>query len=502
MSLLALPAARGASLPRWLPLVAVLLLAVAMRFVTVANTDVSWGLTMAEKWLDGARLYIDVIEVNPPATVFVYVLPVVLARLFGVRPELTMAALVFLAIGISLWLSARILRKSRVIGGDEQGVALAVVAAALAVLPGQTFGEREHIALILFLPCLSVAAARAAGASPGAAMTIVAGVAGGVLAIIKPHFAAAIVCTAAAAAWSARSWRPLLAVEHWIAAVLLAAYAAFVAVVYPQFFSEMMPLLMAVYIPVKASWARLIVFFATPIWVAALGLVAWLKGRAALRAPFSLLLAASAGFSVSYYVQQKGWPYHSYPMLALALIALAFAFIERWHRGANDGASAARLATATIGALLAGATYLWMNFAVDCSALAAPIRALKPHPKMLALTADLAYGHPLVRQVDGTWVSRVSAEWITAGVMLRRLNEMLDPATDARLEAYMRRDRAMLTEDIVRNRPDVIVVQPMQGLDWLAWTKADPALAAALAAYRLYATVEGVRILARAGAEK
>ncbi len=502
MSLIAIPAARRLALPRWLPLAAVLVVGLGLRAVTVANTDVSWGLTMAEKWLAGARLYIDLIEVNPPATVFLYVPPVLLGRATGLAPETMVDALVFAAIGLSLWLSVRNLRRGNIIDASQQWPLAAIVAAALAILPAQTFGEREHIALILFLPWLSVAAVRANGVSPEPAMIFVAGIAAGSVAIIKPHFAAAIVATAAAAAWSARTWRPLFAFENWLAAVLLAAYVAFVAFAYPQFFSDMMPLLAAVYIPVKASFAKLIVFFATPIWLGAFGLIAWLKGRAALRAPFSLLIAASAGFSISYYVQQKGWSYHSYPMLALALIAVAVAFVDRWHRAPGVGARQARLATALIGALLAGMTYLWMNFAVDCSALAAPIRALKAHPKMLALSADLAVGHPLVRQVGGTWVSRVSAQWITAGVMLRRLNEHLDPATDARLDAYMRQDRAWLAEDIARNRPDVILVQPLSRLDWLAWARSDPALAAEMAAYRPYATVDGVQILSRTGVEK
>ncbi|MGN6572424.1 MAG: hypothetical protein ACTHLO_13530 [Pseudolabrys sp.] len=502
MSLLALPAARRIALPRWLPLAAVLALAVAMRFVTVANTDVSWGLTMAEKWLAGARLYVDLIEVNPPATVFLYVAPVLLGRVTGLAPEIMVDALVFAAMGSCLWLSIRILRKSEIIDARQQWPLAAIVAAAVAILPGQTFGEREHIALILFLPWLSVAAVRAKGMRPEGAMIVVAGIAAGLVAIIKPHFAAAFVVTAAAAAWNARAWRPLFAFENWIAAALLAAYAAFVALAYPQFYSEMMPLLAAAYIPVTRPLAKLLVFYATPIWVSALILVAWLKGRAALRAPFSLLVAASVGFSVSYYVQQKGWPYHSYPMLALALVGVVLAFIDRWRGVASDGVRVTRGATAVIGAMLAVTTYVWMNFAVDCSALAAPIRALKPHPKMLALTADLAVGHPLVRQVGGTWVSRVSAQWITAGVWLRRLNEHLDPATDARLEAYLQRDRAWLADDIGRNHPDVILVQPLSRFDWLAWARADPVLAAELDAYRPYATVDGVKILRRNEAEK
>lgn len=502
MSLIALPAIRHRVWPRWLPVVAVFGLALALREVTTANTDVSWGLTMAEKWLDGARLYIDLIEVNPPATVFLYVAPVALARALGLAPETMVDILVFLAIGVSLWLSQFTLRRGEVIDDGEAAPLLTIAAAALAILPARNFGEREHIALILFLPCLSVAAVRARGATPGTAMIVAAGIAGGLMAAIKPHFAAAMVFTAAAAALSARSWRPIFAIENWIAAALLAGYAAFVVIVYPQFISEMMPLLLAVYVPVKAPLGKLLVFFATPIWVSALALIVWLKGFTALRAPFSLLLAASAGFAVSYYVQQKGWSYHAYPMLALALMAVVLAFIDRWHRGTAEGARPARLASAATGALIAGTTYLWMSFAVDCSALAAPIRAMVPHPKMLALTADLAYGHPLVRQVGGTWVGRVSAQWITAGVMIRRHETRLDPATDARLEAYLRRDRAMLTEDIARNRPDIIVVQPMQGFDWLAWAKADPQLAAELARYRPAATVNKVLILRRDGTEK
>jgi hypothetical protein len=81
-------------------------------------------------------------------------------------------------------------------------------------------------------------------------------------------------------------------------------------------------------------------------------------------------------------------------------------------------------------------------------------------------------------------------------VWLRRLNETLDPQTDARLEAYAARDRAMLAEDIARNRPDVILVDLMS--DWLAWARSDPALAEQMRSYRDYQKVGDVLILRRA----
>src|SRR3954465_10275637 len=64
----------------WLPLLTGFASAIGLRLVLVANTDVSWLITLSEKMLDGQRLYVDLIEVNPPASVFLYLPLVALAR--------------------------------------------------------------------------------------------------------------------------------------------------------------------------------------------------------------------------------------------------------------------------------------------------------------------------------------------------------------------------------------------------------------------------------------
>jgi len=56
---------------------------------------------------------------------------------------------------------------------------------------------------------------------------------------------------------------------------------------------------------------------ALPLWAAILMLIRRLKGRACSRRQSACVLR-SVGFCISYVVQQKGWPYQSYPMLALA----------------------------------------------------------------------------------------------------------------------------------------------------------------------------------------
>jgi hypothetical protein len=138
-----------------------------------------------------------------------------------------------------------------------------------------------------------------------------------------------------------------------------------------------------------------------------------------------------------------------------------------------------------------------MNIAVDRSAVAAAIREINPHPTMLILSADMSIGHPIVRQVGGVWVGRTCALWLTLGAESRRIREILDPQTDDRLKAYAKSDRLVLSEDIARNRPDIILVQLMKDIDWLAWARSDPALAELLQSYRTYKTVGDVLILRR-----
>jgi len=490
------------TVPRWLPLVAVFALAACVRGVLDIHPDVSWGLTMAEKVLDGQKLYVDVIEPNPPATMFLYVVPAWLARLAGLRAEFVVGALGLFAAALSLWLAGRILVSAKLLADRDGWVLATIAAAALTILPAATFGEREHIGLIVFLPFLAASAARAAGRRLDLPMVIVAGIGAGITVVLKPHFVAAIVATAAASAICARSWRPLLAIENWTAAAVAITYGAWVAIAYPQFISDVLPLVVTVYVPVKAEFWPFMIAFATPAWLLVLALIVWLKRRATLQPPFCLLLAASFGFAISYYVQQKGWAYHSYPMLALALIALAIAFIDRWHGGPASIAGStdnrwARLASAIIATLIAGFTFCWMSGHPDRPGLAAAVRTLKPHPKILAISGDLAIGHPLTREVEGIWVGRVPSLWISSGVLLRQRYETLDAQTIARLNAYAARDRAMLAEDIARQRPDVILVERSKSCDCKAWANSDPMLAHQLEHYRDYETVDDVLILRR-----
>ena len=502
MSLLTLSSQRRVVLPAWLPLMVVIIAAVVLRHFVVPNSDVSWDLTVADKMLDGQRLYADIIEVNPPATVYLYLLPAMLGRLSGLPAELFVDALVFLAAGLSLWLSSIILARTELPRGIDATELATVAAAVLLIIPAHTFGEREHIVLIFFLPLLAVAILRAAGRRPDLWMMIVAGVCGGIIAIIKPFFVAPIVCVAVTAGYFIRSWRPIFALENWIAGAMLAAYSAAVAAIFPQFFSDVMPLVLAVYVPAKLPLARMLVQYSTPLWLAAWVLIALLKRREIFAPPLCLLLAASLGFAVAFYIQQKGWPYQSYPMLGLALIGFVPIFLERWRRevSAERSDRQKRMAIVLAAGLLIGGSFSWMNSSLVISDLARDVRAIKPHPKILTLSVDLSVGFPLTRAVEGTWVGRVASLWITGDVWYQEMTAKLEPETLTKLKAYAERDRLMFTEDLARGRPDIILVDNRQEAPWTAWINAYEPLAEQMRAYQKVQTVGEIDILRREGA--
>lgn len=488
----------AASVHRYRLLFAVFALALIGRAFIPTNADVSWLITIGEKVLDGAQPYIDFIEVNPPASILLYLPAVALARILHLSPEFVVGALVFVAAGVSLFISARIAAHGRLLNRSDIAPLAALFAAALLVLPMQTFGQREHIALIAFIPALAVYALRAERKPVALHWAIAAGIGAGLAVIIKPHLVLAVLFAASAAAIHARSWRSLFAVENWIAGIAALGYAALVLVAYPAFLSDVVPLVAMVYVPVRTPLVRLLTEFATPIFIAALALIWWLKRGAAFAAPFGLLVAAAFGFAAAFYVQQKGWPYHSYPMLALALIA---AVIALFHPSPNDAvpqrfaSRTKRLSAAAIIALFAGAACFWLNLALDLRGLARTIEASAPRPTMLNISSDIAVGHPLVRDLRGSWVSRVCSQWITTGALIRT-RRGADAATAAHLSAYAERDRALLVEDIARGKPDIILVDRIR-FDWLRWAMADAALARQLGDYTELATIDKVLVLRR-----
>src|SRR4030088_991186 len=125
----------------WLMIAMLLGVAIVLRHLVAGNTDISWLLTCGERILDGQRLYVDVIEINPPMAVLVYIPGVVIAQALHLPAELVTDGLIFGAIAVSLAIAARGLRHSSVLDGTAGWLLAMLTFAILAILPMETFGQ-------------------------------------------------------------------------------------------------------------------------------------------------------------------------------------------------------------------------------------------------------------------------------------------------------------------------------------------------------------------------
>ncbi|MEH2559605.1 hypothetical protein V1286_007134 [Bradyrhizobium algeriense] len=497
---LSLPGTKAARQGSWTvtPLhavVAVFMVAIMLRGVLPFNVDVSWWLIVCERMLDGQRLYVDILETNPPMAGSVYMFGVVLARAIHARPEVVTNGLIFLLIAGSLALTWRALRFSS-LRERAGGAAAAWATAVLAILPMYDFGQREHLALVVLLPALAVHVLRANRERVAPSAILIAGLCAATTMNFKPYFVFGVGFCIVTAAVQARDWRVLFAPENWIAAALVVIHAICIVVFYPEYFTLIYPLVRDVYLLLKVPFLAILLMSATALWLAAIIVVLALQSRRRKPDATSLvMLAGSLGFAVSFFVQGKGWGYHAYPMVALGLLAAGWAIST----GDDERAGSHRLRASAmfVVALIFANACLWFNASVDMRQVQDQVARLGPRPKILMLSAAAVIGHPMVRELEGTWVSRQEAFWVREIVRRARMHGTIDSAMAARLEGYIARERAGIVEDFKKQPPDVVVIDN-ENSDWGNWVAADPELSALLKPYIPVNNINGIEILRRA----
>ncbi|MBN9083432.1 MAG: hypothetical protein BGP04_14470 [Rhizobiales bacterium 62-17] len=453
----------------WVLILMLIGIAIWIRALLPMNTDTSWLISASEMLLDGKKLYVDIGETNPPASVWLYAPLVMLARFLHVRPEPVVISYLFGLLAISFVLSGLILSRAGWLSRYNGFLLAAVFIALFAVLPGDTFSEREHIAAMLCLPFLAATLARAEGKALSWSLLIAAGFCGGLVVIIKPHFLLALELPVLLALCFQRRLRTLFSPENLIAGFLCLAYIVGTFVLYREFWTIAMPVNAIVYLP-NADRLQALSSIATPI-LFALCLTSWLFcGRSFLRHPAAMVLATSVGFYVAFVIQGKLWPYHVYPVVALGVLGGALAAFDRSLRE-TDGRQAevspllARMSLLCrvinpgiigVGALISFSPLLFIH--PHHQALADAITRLHPNPVIASLSGDIAVGHPVTRMVNGRWGATQPALWVmTNGIRLQRSRPDLSPSSLSAIEDAMNADLAVFLADLRRNRPDILL---------------------------------------------
>lgn len=459
------------------------------------NHDVSWYLSATGMFLDGARLYIDIIEINPPLAFYLTAPPVAAARLFGLDPSTSyIVYVVILAVASSLWVRS-ILQQADMSQRQRDAMLLAVMTVQF-ILPVADFGQREHLMLVFAMPFCTAQIFRARLRAFGGGYQIALALAAMPGLLLKPYFLAIPAALALMRLWQER--RLSIVSDPAYLTILASAlgYVAFIALIHPAYLAFIVPTAAQVYgaygvdfrfVVVKSEIAASIVF----------ALIAWRSSPRIDRSAQSLF-AGCAGAAIAYLVQSKGWQYHVLPLsafLVLTAVWLAVCLTQAARRDLGLIAAVLLVGVLTVGMQLVRGPYQSMTTAAFGRFVSGP------GERILVLSTDVAAGFPFVNEVSGHWASRYPAQWLIPGpydrlreAQCRRSVEACKPSRE--LLQWVRRS---IVADLQTQQPDLVIIDELgtkrfmrsNGFDYLDYLAQDPQFRAIWRCYRRIGSASG-----------
>jgi len=478
----------------------------------VIPSDTGFLLYVAGRVLDGARLYVDIIEINPPLIVGLN-LPIVLAaRALGL-PEilghrLAVTALLLACIGLTgralgYLFPADDARRRRWI--------LLLLTLVLFLLSGAYFNEREHLMLALISPYLVLVAARAVKQPVPGPEAAAGGALAGLGFALKPHFllifAALEVYLLLRRPSAARRARP----ETLAVAGVLLAYGVVVLLVTPAYL-RMVRLLGGTYLEFLYDPFLHLLVTGPGVILSWFAVLAWIALSKHLRSPAlgEVLVVAVVGALLAGAAQQKGFPYHFYPSCALALVLLGVLVADSWNvsRGAAERLyhvlAGAALATAVIVAVVQGSLLLAgrgrPGGEPELVPLSRLVREKAYGQPIFVMSYHIGSAFPLINYSGAVLGSRFHHFWILAADYLGRMKspEPLRYRAPEAMPASERYLNEAVLADLQRYRPRLLIVlrnardDPRNGyrrFDYIRYFERDPRFARIFNQYQELDTV-------------
>ena len=315
----------------------ILVLAAAMHLPMPVNHDAAWIILGAERILQGGAFGRDVIDVNPPLAWWITALPVAIAKAVGADPGTTFKLFVLALAALSVTLSRHLLVAAG-LGGGELAALTGVTAALTCLAPGYDFGQREHLMVLLALPWLHLSIIRFDGAPARPTIVVASGLLAGIGICLKPFFLAIPLAIELTLLLVRRKPFLVFRPENLIIGGLGLAYVMAAYLTAPAYFSDILPAVMANYDAYDSGWGTTLRHMAIVLGPVGLGLL--LAGLAPRRdapgTPAIVFLSAAAGAFLAALAQKKGWPYHLYPALVFAALALSVLVIGLYRSGRRD----------------------------------------------------------------------------------------------------------------------------------------------------------------------
>jgi len=488
---------------------------IRLRWFSLTNHDVAWLVTAAGRWLDGARYGRDIIEINTPAAMLLYVPPVWLAKL----TNLPLGHL------IDLWLSM-IALAAAILAGHAVATSAGVSARSrlaflttfliyvvLTFYPAYDFAQRDHFVAALLLPYALTTMNSAEASFRRADRLLAASLAAAAL-CIKPQYllvtfgiwAVGLARHLAQRQGGWTAWRRTLWQSDLPFIVVIGLlYIAAVIVVFPDWL-PMLWRMQQFYSLYSAPFLQVLgnsLSYFVPLGIGATALCFPLPGRRFLQD--GLLLASLTMLLV--FLEHKPWAYHYLPILlflgcgAATTLVISLPALTAFSR--RPAAIAAVVALIPI--YLATSTDAANRNERDIydSTLLAPVlqKFAQKGDHIAFLSIAIPPGFPLVLEEGYVWALRYPCLWTLAGAAGLHQKGKLG---DADMEAALQEIGTAVAQDLGQTPTKVVVVdlrpfkeQFPNGLDIVALLSHSPGFAQQWQNYALQTTDGGFAIYQR-----
>ncbi len=388
--------------------IAVLLLALtAVLLAAPLNSDSAYNMMVARRLLEGDRLYVNIMDFNPPLIFWLMTIPTVIGRAFDWSDARVVSLFVSAVVWTSGGLAVAVVTQTPETGRFLRFSIIASLLAALALMLFYQVGQREQLAAMLSLPYALLAARAASAQVSTPRLGVVCGLLAGVGMAIKPFFAAPVMAMEAVV-FFLRGSRALVRPEVAAAVLVQFLYVGSVWVVDSPYFTRMVPLAMEWYGAYEVDRAALMtelrVLILTAIGIGAMAVPHWLpRGFAGVCA--RVFGAATLGWLASYIAQGKGWSYHLLPAEAFALASLAALGVAmQGIRGAGFARAARRFGAAVaVGAVAASPLLAEVTRRAAADVLRPRVVSEDWFAGMLAVIERHAGGEPVFVMSTSAW---------------------------------------------------------------------------------------------------
>ena len=427
---------------------------------TQLNHDSSWYLLATARWMNGAELYRDILEINPPLSFYLTVPAVTFAKYFGFDSALIFRLQVIFGATVSVLVATAILKQTCSLSPMRSLIFTAFASAALLLSPIPQFGQREHLMLIFSLPLMILLIVTGSCKNQFQRYIIPVTLVGMLGIALKPHFLLPIALVFFVNLFYQSVWKTLFSEIHLTILGALLSYMAFIALVHPGYLGFMVPLGIAVYGYSEADlWS--LAADVLPIIGSVLLLFACtcpdVPDRQMLVRSFAILL----GFGLAYLVQFKGWSYQLIPVRSFIIIGigLGLALEVKARRGLGKLAAMMLVATLWYGLVTQLQTGPYKNLITI--SLKRALNEMEGVRSFMFFSTNVSAGFPFVRDAELEWASRFPTLWLVPGIVDYGDPEVCVPGQQSYCDTRVLAStflRESIIEDLLRFNADLVIV--------------------------------------------